>query len=469
MKLTGRFASIAAVARFAEYRSRKAREQLHAASCEGGASGERTASSIVMKDPYLVQSILDFVGPGLHLYISTVSKLVGQCYGTVRAIDLQVHRLSDGAKQQVIVSPQMTLHSEMCKSESRLRLAVECGVNLAAQGSTLQRAADRLLAACSSGYRHRLEVRDAQIWQRKALGRYADKALLTFAYDHLGLPYFSTNVIIGAVMSGDLDKLQWLHLKMNVPLRVDSSFVAALFGCTNILQWFYKLKLPIHPTTCVAAACFGHLNVLQLLHAEAHGWHDDTYPEAVRAGHLKVAQWLSEHGCAFNVTLMTRQAAYFGHVDVLDWLLQQEGAQLDAEVMRAAAAGGQLLMCQHLHSIGCAWDPLVCAAAAHNSHLSVLQYLHEHGCPFDVQTCWSAVQGGNVQIIHYLIEHSLANAAVNMMYTLLFAGANSQLAVAQWLRERGAEWPQALYYSIDVVSKMYQWSGILYYIISSLR
>jgi hypothetical protein len=126
-------------------------------------------------------------------------------------------------------------------------------------------------------------------------------------------------------------------------------------------------------------------------------------------------------------------------------------------------------MCQHLHSIGCAWDPLVCAAAAHNSHLSVLQYLHEHGCPFDVQTCWSAVQGGNVQIIHYLIEHSLANAAVNMMYTLLFAGANSQLAVAQWLRERGAEWPQALYYSIDVVSKMYQWSGILYYIISSLR
>eukprot|EP00953_Heterococcus_sp_UTEX-ZZ885_P021402 11940-Heterococcus_DN1.PRE.2 len=82
---TGHICCIAALAGVAAlYLDRKAGLGEHALSCEGSAasSTETGASNNVMNNPYLVQSILDFVGPGQHLYISTISKLVRQCYDT---------------------------------------------------------------------------------------------------------------------------------------------------------------------------------------------------------------------------------------------------------------------------------------------------------------------------------------------------------------------------------------------------
>jgi hypothetical protein len=444
------------------YLSRPANREERALSCDGGAasSTERAASSIVMKDPYLVQIILDFVGPGQQLYLSTVSKLVRQCYGSVQAIECSFYCLKTAALIKVIVTSQMTQFSEMCSSKSRLMLAGECGVQIASQQTVPRRAADRLLAACSNSYRCRLAtaaVDDASKMQKLLLGRNADKALLTFAYDHFGLPFYSVYVTLGAITCGDLDKLQWLCLVRKAAMCFESSAIAARHGHTSILKWLYEIKFPIDAETCCEAAYRGCLNVLQLLHAEGHEWHERTGLLAATGGHLEVVQWLSEHGCAYDVNNMIAQAAHFGHIHILDWLLTQDGAQLTVDVMLAAAAGGQLLMCQHLRSIKCAWDASVCSAAAHNGHLNVLQYLHEYGCPLDFQACTSAAKGGNVQVIQYLVEHGLVQNAVNMISMLLYAGAHSQLAAVQWLRQRGAEWPQTLYYSND--SKIFQWSG----------
>jgi hypothetical protein len=204
----------------------------------GGASGtERTAGSSVMSNPYLVQNILDFVGPGQHLYVSTTSKVVRQCYSNFQAVELQVLRLSDGAKQAVVVHSQMTLHSEMCRSESRLMLAVQCGVQIAPQGTPLHRTAEGLLAARSSFYRRKLAMAEEKLARHAvSLGTYADQALLTFAYDQLSLPCYSAYVTMGAVMSGDLDKLQWLYLVEYAAMFSESSILAARYGHTHTLK-----------------------------------------------------------------------------------------------------------------------------------------------------------------------------------------------------------------------------------------
>jgi hypothetical protein len=211
------------------------------------------------------------------------------------------------------------------------------------------------------------------------LGRFADRALLTFAFDHLGIrtPLLSPYLTVGATISGDLDKLQWLCLVQGAVICADSSMIAARHGHANILKWLYEIKTPIEAATCFEPAYHGHLHVLQLLYAKGHVWHEKTATLATAGGHLEIVQWLSEHGRAYDVNHMVLQAAYFGVVHILNWLLTQEGALLDAGVLQAAAAGGQLLMCQHLRSIECAWDTAVCTAAAHCGHLDVLQYLHE--------------------------------------------------------------------------------------------
>jgi hypothetical protein len=382
---TAQVAVIAAVVGAAAlYHSRTKRAE-HALSGDGAAATtEGTASSNVMNDCYLVQNILDFVGPGQHLYISTVSKLVRQCYGNVQEIACPFYCLKTGALMKAIVTSHTTRYSEMCSSKSRLMLAVECGVQIALQESVPRRAADRLLAACSSSYLCRLAtaaVDDSLKKQKLSLGRYADRAVLTFAYDYLGLQFYSPYITLGAVMCGDVDKLQWLCLKKKAVMGFENTAVAARHGHISILKWPYEIKFPVHAETCCEAAYRGHVDVLQVLHAEGHEWHEKLAPLAVAGGYLEVVQWLKEHGCAYDVNNMTQQAAHFGHIHILTWLLTQDGAQLTIDVMRAAAAGGQLLMCQHLRSIGCPWDVSVRTAAAHTGHLNVLQYLHEHGCP----------------------------------------------------------------------------------------
>jgi hypothetical protein len=196
------------------------------------------------------------------------------------------------------------------------------------------------------------------------------------------------------------------------------------------------------------------------MHAKGHVWHEKCGLVAAAGGHLAIVQWLSEHGCAYDITAMTRQAAYYGHVRLLDWLLTQEGAQLSVDVMEAAAAGGQLLMCQHLRSIGCAWDASVCSAAALKGQHDVLRYLREHDCPTSDGICKTAGKGGSVQVIQYLVEQGVVHERDDMMCMLLLAGAHGHLAAAQWLIQHGVEWPPKLYYSGSVnEDTLSQWSG----------
>jgi hypothetical protein len=258
----------------------------------------------------------------------------------------------------------------MCRSKSRLVVAVECGVKLAVQGSMLQRAADRLLAAHSSGYRRSQEMRTgSQAWQKRALGRYADKALLAFAFDHLGLSCSSDDVTMGAVVSGDLDKLQWLHPVMRVPLCTKSIMIAARFG----------------------------------------------------------------------------------HIDILDWLLLQEGAKLNAAVMKSAAKGGQLVMCQHLRSIGCDWDASACIDAAAQGHVSVLSWLRESGCPSEyLELVMIAAYSGCIAMMQYVLDQHAVQLESTMTHVevltemLEHAGIIDNLDAAKWLRQQGAEWPPTI-------------------------
>jgi hypothetical protein len=134
--------------------------------------------------------------------------------------------------------------------------------------------------------------------------------------------------------------------------------------------------------------------------------------------------------------------------------------------MQAAAKGGQLLMCQYLRSIECAWDASVCDVAASKGHASVLQYLHEHGCPWsNNDIAMLSARSGSIDTMAYVLEHTvLQHDNLNVILTdmLRTAGALDHLAAAKWLRhEQGAQWPALL--NVWAVTagdtKHVQWSG----------
>jgi hypothetical protein len=148
----------------------------------------------------------------------------------------------------------------------------------------------------------------------------------------------------------------------------------------------------------------------------------------------------------YDALVLVRHAAANGHVDVIDWLLQQHSEVVLSSLMICyAATNGHLAMCQYLCKIGCPLDAPACTGAARKGHFDVLVYLLEHNCPWHEQlVCEYAAYNGHIEMMAYALQQVEQLPATYMPRMLQIAGAKEHLTAAQWLRQQGAEWPTAL-------------------------
>jgi hypothetical protein len=152
---------------------------------------------------------------------------------------------------------------------------------------------------------------------------------------------------------------------------------------------------------------------------------------------------LHENGAELNDGT-AKIAVTGGAIPVFEWL-QQQGVEINELTMLAAAAEGRTELCAWLRQNGCPWHAYACYAAAEGSHFETLRWLHEHGCAWDVQHAGAAaVTCGRNAVLGFLQELGLLSGAELLTHLLCVAGANNNLAAAKWLRQRGAEWPEAL-------------------------
>jgi hypothetical protein len=102
-------------------------------------------------------------------------------------------------------------------------------------------------------------------------------------------------------------------------------------------------------------------------------------------------------------------------------------------------------MCKYLRSIDCAWDAATCERATAGGHLDTLCWLRDNGCPWNVrEVCTTAASGGFTNILDYVVEQGEVLNAELLTDALNRASSNSKLPAAQWLRQRGAQWPAVL-------------------------
>jgi hypothetical protein len=162
-------------------------------------------------------------------------------------------------------------------------------------------------------------------------------------------------------------------------------------------------------------------------------------------------KWLFNHGATVdNSTAMI--AARGGAVHVLEWLQQQEYVELKEHTMCCAAEHGHLQLCQWLHAQQCPWDITVTFSAARYNHCETPRWLIESECPHDVDMLTAAVLSSRCDdssVLQYLYECGIIADPVVLREALNAAGSLDMLAVAQWLRQRGAEWPAVLRFPYD--------------------
>ena len=103
--------------------------------------------------------------------------------------------------------------------------------------------------------------------------------------------------------------------------------------------------------------------------------------DVILPGRLEMLKWALAEGCPtqndhpraqydFN---MVHEAARFGHVPLMEWLVNEEGLELNERVFTCGA-----------------------------EHLEVLHWAHENDCPFDEDACAYAAASGKVENLQWL-------------------------------------------------------------------
>jgi hypothetical protein len=129
---------------------------------------------------------------------------------------------------------------------------------------------------------------------------------------------------------------------------------------------------PWDAEACRDAAFYGQLEVLQWLRAQHTPcpWGASICQDAAAGGHLDVLRWLrtQEPPCPWNARACSG-ASFYGHLEVLQWLRAQHPP--------------------------CPWNADACRSAAHEGHLDMLQWLRAQDppCPWDIEACLEASAG----------------------------------------------------------------------------
>jgi hypothetical protein len=251
-----------------------------------------------------------------------------------------------------------------------------------------------------------------------------------------GLPCTSYKFAEAAVKHADLPTLLAAH---ELGMRLTYSLAAVLSKTAAAQQ-----SLPMQRWLCTQT------QQLQLAaEADAHA--------AAAGGSVGVLTQLHQQGASscWSPAQVLNNAAACGSVALTAWAAQQPGVVLSAATMCAAAEKGHTAVCQYLLSQQCPWSAQACNRAAAGGHTSTLRWLRSNGCPWTVgAVCTAAAQGGSVELLVYLQGQRLLATAAQLTNVLNIAGAYSQLAAAQWLRQQGAQWPAVLR-----CGKYKQWQG----------
>jgi hypothetical protein len=279
-------------------------------------------SSNPLQQQGILPLVLDFLGPGAHIFLSTVSSGFRACYLKVPTYMVAYTDSSDN-NIEVTLGHHMTTCSALFGSLSCLHLALELGF-----------------------------VPDPASWSCQFnAGRVADIETLRELHEQHQMPY-TEDVSRGAARSGSVSKLQWLLDEQQCPAP-DNLDCAAVYAPTlDMLKWVKQRGCVFTADTCAAAAkSMRAADVLQYLQCEGVAFDFRTMVTAISYQDLQLVQWLHEHGCPLS------QAAAL-----------------------AAASLQELTDLSWLHSVGCPCDyDFLCLSAASVGDIDLLQWMKVKG------------------------------------------------------------------------------------------
>jgi hypothetical protein len=128
------------------------------------------------------------------------------------------------------------------------------------------------------------------------------------------------------------------------------------------------------------------------------------------------SSWSSKAAPSIEKVIVS--AAENGHLDIVQWALNQEYVMENAHLAAYAATGGHLHIMQFAKGragAAAGWLEVpgaspgimerACADVAINGHLECLQFLRENNCPWEATECFlNAINSRHVAVVEWILQ-----------------------------------------------------------------
>ena len=138
---------------------------------------------------------------------------------------------------------------------------------------------------------------------------------------------------------------------------------------------------------------------------------------------------------------LVNYAAFQGSVEILRWLIEEKGWELNVDTGEWAGWGGNVKVLENLGGRGYEFDENACYGAGKGGHWKALKFLRglDPPCPWDVRTCLGAASGGHLDALKWL--RSQDPPCPWNERTCSRAAGRGHLEVLQWARDQDPPCP----------------------------
>ena len=156
-------------------------------------------------------------------------------------------------------------------------------------------------------------------------------------------------------------------------------------------------------------------------------------------------KWKRVEGAVYEGHLLN-YALYQGSIEILRWLMEDKGWELNYETDWYAGVSGSVeileyLRLRRLRRGGYFFTMYACSGAAMGGHLKALKFLRglDPPCPWDERTCSAAAGGGHLEVLKFLRAQHPPCPWVD--FTCSLAAKGGHLDVLKWLRDQDPPCP----------------------------
>jgi hypothetical protein len=254
---------------------------------------------------------------------------------------------------------------------------------------------------------------------------------------------------------------------------------AAIFASSS--RWDAVISregLQLNPKALFAAGVFADIELLQRIHKSQRDKELAVHTAAgvAASNSLEKLQWFSAHYITdankeLFVRQMLRVAARAGSLPIFKWMWFRYPAIITNDdvtyLLCLAVSAGKLDLCQFLpiRDQMSEWDYTPLQHAAAFGHHDLVRWILTTWPEVSAsEACMSAAFGGHTLVLDTLLTHPGQDCEVGQLLVdaLNYAGAGQKKEVIQWLRARGAAWPDTLRCGTEWwVVDMVQWARTL--------